>query len=113
MVVIRVRENGSVAIPVILMLVHVIAKHGMNRAVVTLHLAIGGVRTRERVRDTHDASHDLEELGRELFQTIRVQVLPSRVILISDNGKLPLSEIKHSSRPYLKTQCSTKGTATV
>ena len=76
-IVIRVREHGSVAIPIILMLVHVITKHGKNRAVVTFHLPIGlgVVRTREHVRDTQDTAHDLEKLGRELFAVVRDQAL--------------------------------------
>ena len=47
--VIRVREHGSVAIPITLMLVHLVTKHGKNRGVIMFHLltGLGVIRTRE------------------------------------------------------------------
>ena len=76
-IVISVREHGSVAIPIILMLVHVITKHCKNRAVVAFHLPIGlgVVRTREHDRDTQDNTNNCEKLGRELFAVVRDQTL--------------------------------------
>ena len=76
-IVIRVREHGSVAIPIILMLVPVNTKHGKNRAVVAFHLPIGLglVRTREHVRDSQDIASNLKKLGRELFAVVRDQAL--------------------------------------
>ena len=93
-IVIRVGEQGSVAIPIVLMLVHVIKKHGKNYVVVAFHLPIGVgvVRTREHVRDTQDAAHDLEKLGRELFAVVGDQALRWAI---------------------LETQCSTRSTATL
>ena len=76
------------------MLVHVITKHCKNRAVVAFHLPIGLG-------------------GYVLVKSFKIpKILQTTWKNLAANC-LPLSEIKHSGGPYLKTQCSTKATATL